>query len=215
MAEGATKPQNRLARVPLSAQRIIEAALTMIDRDGLEAFSFRGLAAGLGCQAMSLYHYFPSRAHLLEALVELMIAEASDFPDSGPWQDRLRGACDAFRQSALSHAGLFCYFSLFRLNNASGMALLERYFNILGAAGLGPEAQARQVHILRSYLTGACLAETARGTGSATPVPFAEARRDYPDMMAAAAFAGAEGRRARFDAGIAVLIRGIEAELNL
>ncbi len=45
-------------------EEIVTTALTFIEEEGLEAFSTRKLGARLGLQAMSLYHYFPSREAL-------------------------------------------------------------------------------------------------------------------------------------------------------
>ena len=45
-----------MARVRLSRERILDAALELIDAEGLDAMSMRTLAARLGVQAMSLYH---------------------------------------------------------------------------------------------------------------------------------------------------------------
>ena len=75
-------------RPPLTRERILAAALAVIDRDGLAGFSIRGLGASLGCEPMSVYHYFPSKAHLLDALVDEALAsvlsELSDSPGADP-----------------------------------------------------------------------------------------------------------------------------------
>ena len=49
-------------------KRIISAAIDLIERDGIEAFSMRRLAAELGCGLMSLYHHVPSRSSLLDGI---------------------------------------------------------------------------------------------------------------------------------------------------
>lgn len=199
----------------LSVPRIVEGAMTLIDADGLEAFSFRILAARLGCQAMSIYHYFPSKAHLCEALVDVLIAEAMDYPDTGPWPDRLRAAAGAYRKMAQRHPGMFMYFSSFRLNNRAGLDFLERTLAILAAAGLEPQAQARHFRILGHYLVGACLDEVVKGPSATHPVPFEEARLAYPGLMAVGPYFAGDRQKATFEAGIDLLIAGIEADLSL
>ena len=42
----------------LSRERIAGAAMKLVDRDGLDALSFRNLGAELGCEAMSIYPVF-------------------------------------------------------------------------------------------------------------------------------------------------------------
>lgn len=58
----------RPPREPLSRERIITAALELIEEEGLEGLSMRHLGRRLGVEAMALYHYFPNKAALLEAM---------------------------------------------------------------------------------------------------------------------------------------------------
>ncbi|MDW8235998.1 MAG: TetR/AcrR family transcriptional regulator [Bacteroidia bacterium] len=51
-------------------ERILEAALRLFAQDGYENVSLRRLATEVGLSAASLYHYFPHKAALLEALAE-------------------------------------------------------------------------------------------------------------------------------------------------
>ena len=54
----------------LSRERIVTAALALIDADGLGAFSTRRLAAALGVQGPSLYHHFANRDAILDAVAD-------------------------------------------------------------------------------------------------------------------------------------------------
>ena len=45
----------------LTPQAVVTTALALADRHGLEALTMRGLATGLGVEAMSLYHHFASK----------------------------------------------------------------------------------------------------------------------------------------------------------
>jgi AcrR family transcriptional regulator len=73
---------------PLSAERIEQAALALIEIEGVEGFSTRKLAAELGCEAMSIYHYFPSKGHLMDALVDRVMGEEMEVlgPDPTRWR---------------------------------------------------------------------------------------------------------------------------------
>src|SRR3954465_11717775 len=86
------------AGTALSRERIAAAAMGLVDREGLAALSTRRLGAELGCEAMSIYHHFPNKAHLMDALVDLMLAEASvPAAHQGDWLERLRQAAHGFR----------------------------------------------------------------------------------------------------------------------
>lgn len=59
------------AREALSRDRIVAAALDLVDEEGLEGLTMRALGRKLGVEAMALYHYFPSKDALIEAIGEI------------------------------------------------------------------------------------------------------------------------------------------------
>ncbi|MEO8452001.1 MAG: TetR family transcriptional regulator, partial [Gemmatimonadota bacterium] len=67
--------KTRPAKTALTRERILDAALAAVDRDGLEALTMRSLGRELGVEAMSLYHHFPNKARLLEGVVDRVLAE--------------------------------------------------------------------------------------------------------------------------------------------
>ncbi|WP_327005558.1 TetR/AcrR family transcriptional regulator [Dactylosporangium sp. NBC_01737] len=54
---------------------MIETALRLVDRDGLDALSMRRVAQDLGTGAASLYAYFANKDELLEQLLDRVIGE--------------------------------------------------------------------------------------------------------------------------------------------
>ena len=61
---------------PLTRQRVLEAALHLIDQEGLEGFSMRKLGASLGVEAMSLYNHVESKRAVFDGVIELLIVQA-------------------------------------------------------------------------------------------------------------------------------------------
>jgi AcrR family transcriptional regulator len=111
MATSRKRGATRRSREPLSRERIVEAALALIDEQGLAAFSTRKLGERLGCQAMSIYHHFPSKQHLLDALVDHAMASIDTEPvqpepiePAAPHAAQLSGDGQAISR-ALSTAG--------------------------------------------------------------------------------------------------------------
>jgi AcrR family transcriptional regulator len=70
-----TRRKAPVARQPLSAEAVIETALRLVDRDGLDALSMRRVAQELGTGAASLYAYFANKDELLEQLLDRIIGE--------------------------------------------------------------------------------------------------------------------------------------------
>jgi TetR/AcrR family tetracycline transcriptional repressor len=60
-------------RESLTHERVVEAALQIVDRDGLEKLSMRRLGAELGVDPMAVYYYIPNKAALLDGLVEALM----------------------------------------------------------------------------------------------------------------------------------------------
>ncbi len=64
--------------------------MDLVELQGLPGLTTRRLGAALGCEAMSIYHHFPSKQHLLDALVERAIAGVAEPPPDADPVERLR-----------------------------------------------------------------------------------------------------------------------------
>jgi len=62
-------------QAPLSRERLLAAALEIVDRDGVDGLSMRQLARALGRDPMSLYRHTADKAAVLDGLAELVLAE--------------------------------------------------------------------------------------------------------------------------------------------
>ena len=71
-------------RSALTRERIVELALEIIDEDGLEAMNMRRLAADAGVKPMSLYHHYPNKRAILDAVGEKIAAAALGVVAAGP-----------------------------------------------------------------------------------------------------------------------------------
>lgn len=184
----------RRTRVPAAAPRaalsrplIVEAALQMVAADGLAALSTRKLGALLGCEAMSIYHHFPGKQHLLDALVDHVIA-SFEWPDPAASPlDRLRAAMYSYRAMAHRFPALFPLVGLHRLNTPTGVHFIEGVLAIVQAVVPDAELAARHFRTMGYYLLGASLDETAgyaKGPSAAEPVDGAFIERECPRLAA-------------------------------
>src|SRR3954451_7270669 len=75
--EGAPMPKSAsepAVRPSLTRERIVLAAIEVIERDGEDALSMRAVAAELGVAVMSLYNHVPNKADLLSGVAQHVVA---------------------------------------------------------------------------------------------------------------------------------------------
>ena len=94
-------------RSSLTSREVARAALTMVERDGLDGLSMRRLADDLGVQAASLYWHVQSKDHLLDLMAgELFSTLKLPAPVPAPhggWRSGLRDLSAAYYRFLLSH----------------------------------------------------------------------------------------------------------------
>jgi AcrR family transcriptional regulator len=67
----------------LSRERVLGAALALVDREGLSALSMRRVGTELDVEAMALYRYAHSKDELLDGLVEALFIELHEIAGPG------------------------------------------------------------------------------------------------------------------------------------
>jgi Bacterial regulatory proteins, tetR family len=70
-------PGERESPSGLGADRIVGAAIDLADARGLSAVSMRRVADRLGVGTMSLYTHVPGKAELLDAMLDVVLAETA------------------------------------------------------------------------------------------------------------------------------------------
>ena len=168
-----TQSKKPLAKKPLEPGVIARAALKLIDREGLEACSMRRLGAELGVEAMSLYHHLPDKEALLDAVMELLVAQV-EIPAEGPWETRMRRALRSHREVALRHPRAYILLLTRPYRTTPLLDYCERLAAMVAALGLGPKGSARAFRLVGHWLDGALLyasAGPARKTQPAVPPP--------------------------------------------
>src|SRR4051812_43397732 len=89
----------RAAAPSLSRDRILSAALGVVEWEGAAALSMRRLAQELDVWPMSLYTYFHDKDELLDAIAA-RAAGAVALPDEAEsWRERLRALLHAVREA--------------------------------------------------------------------------------------------------------------------
>ena len=96
----------------LSLDRIVSAALELVDEQGIGAATMRAVSSRLGVRSMSLYRYMQDRDDLLGEVVERIVNELADDPEVQPypvdgWRPYLARMAHGVRRYARAHPHAF------------------------------------------------------------------------------------------------------------
>ncbi|MDP9869976.1 MULTISPECIES: TetR/AcrR family transcriptional regulator C-terminal domain-containing protein [Streptosporangium] len=150
--------------IPLSRERIIEAALHIADSQGLRRLTMRRLGDALQVEAMAIYHHLPrGKDALMDALAEHVTTVHAE--PGQTWQDSARAWCRASRAALREHPGVLALALTKPAKGRAAVAVREQT-DQLADAGL-PDA-ARAVRAMRAYVFGAVAVEVQQ-SGWAEP----------------------------------------------
>ncbi|MDX6697065.1 MAG: hypothetical protein QOE65_462 [Solirubrobacteraceae bacterium] len=91
----------------LSRDQVAEAALGLVDAEGLNALSMRRLAGRLGVGTMTLYGYFRDKDDLLAAVVDAAAGDSPEWEErGGDWRAQLARLAHALRDGLERHPSL-------------------------------------------------------------------------------------------------------------
>jgi AcrR family transcriptional regulator len=152
-------------RAGLSPERVRDAALKLIDRDGVDGFSMRKLAAELGVEAMSLYRHAPSRDAILDGVIDEVAAGVVLDPASPDWRAQVRLFAVGLREQLVTHPNVFRLVLVRPLTTPlplRGPAVLratEPLLDVLSRGGLTPVAAAAAYRRVIAFVMGRVLVE--------------------------------------------------------
>ncbi|MEY9948107.1 TetR/AcrR family transcriptional regulator [Kitasatospora sp. GAS1066B] len=207
-------------RTPLlSRERIVEAALALVDAEGLEALSTRRLAAELSVSGPSLYNHFATKDELLDAVVDSVMGEVDlgmFAPDTrsgggagsgGDWRTALRDWARSYRAALAGHPHIVPVLAQGPGRRPNALRLADAVYGCLVEAGW-PRGQATRIGaLMRYFITGSALGSFAAGF----PEDVQLYAGDYPHLGEAHRLA--EHRRAvdegAFETGLEALLDGL------
>jgi AcrR family transcriptional regulator len=154
------RPGGDAVRAALSRDRIVRAAVELIERKGADALSMRALAAELGVAVMSLYNHVRSKAALLDGIAEYIIGGMSvpDHPEAH-WTERARALVRAYRKVAHDFPRSVTIVLARRINPPVGLRPVEHALAIADDAGFDGETSVRIMRALLAYAMGAQMRE--------------------------------------------------------
>jgi AcrR family transcriptional regulator len=215
-------------RAPLSREAIVEAALRVLDREGLEGVSMRRVAEELGTGAGSLYWHVGNKDELLGLVFERVAGEVElPPPDPARWQEQYKDVARNARRVLRSHRDI-ARWSLGRIPiGPNTLRVNEWQLSLLRAAGIPDRVAALAGDLFGLYVGAHAFEETlglSSPTGEELPAEEVIAMlRGYlaslpptrfPNIVELVDELMAGGPDDRFEFGLDLFVRGLAAHAS-
>jgi AcrR family transcriptional regulator len=157
--------------------RIVTAALQIVDDEGADALSMRTLAQRLNSGTATLYRHFTSRAGLIAAVVDKMFGAIElDVAalNASPWQDACKVAAHSMFDALCRHRNVASLLVDDVPVGPNALAAREQMLAFLLANGFPPALAARSYATLSRYILGFAMQLTNNSRGNLGEAPLAQ-----------------------------------------
>jgi AcrR family transcriptional regulator len=148
-------------RPRLTRQRVLEGAVALADRIGMEGFTIRKLAAELDTKPMTIYHHLPNKEAIIDGMVDLVFAEIDVPPTDVDWKTAITHRARSARAVLASHPWAT---PLMESRENPGPATLGHHDAVLGCfrgGGFSIEMTAHAYAVVDAFIYGFALQEAS------------------------------------------------------
>jgi AcrR family transcriptional regulator len=175
-----------VTNLPLSRERILECAVVVADRDGLEAASLRRVAGELGVHVTSLYHHVATKEALLDGVLEELLIRADLPVGEVTWDHWVRQFVAGVSGVARDHPGAFPVLMRRPVQGARALVTFESGLAAFRCGGMDTAEAYAAVKAVTLAALGCCL-EVAGAAASGGPLPQTDLGvldpEDFPEVM--------------------------------
>jgi TetR/AcrR family tetracycline transcriptional repressor len=198
----------------LTKEKIVDAALALMEREGLQGVSMRKLAQELDAGAATLYWHVGDKEQLLGLMLDRIVGESKSVePDPENWQEQVKQLARNARELLKSHRGA-AELSMGRVPvGPNSMPVLERYLAVLQAAALPAQVIAYAADMFSLYVGAFAFEESMPPVDSEQMGAYFRSlpADEYPILTSLADELVAGDPDARFEWALELLVRGLEA----
>lgn len=211
-------------RVPLTRARVIEAALRIMDAEGLEAVTMRRIGRELGVEAMSLYNHVKDKDDILDGVSELVMSEFELPPSTGDWREDGKNAAREWRRLLRTHPNVMALMAERRkpLANPESLRPMDSAIGILRGAGLDVRDAAQAFNAFGSYIMGFVMMEQGMMFGHDADEGHVAMHEDiartfgedFPNLVEAFPVIHECSTDEQFEFGLDLMMRGLESRVT-
>jgi AcrR family transcriptional regulator len=141
-------------RAPLTRMRVLEAAVALADRDGIDALSMRKLGQELGVEGMALYRHVRDKEAILDGIVDVVMGEVEAPDRAADWKAGLRGLAFASRSVMLRHPWAPAVIVTRPDVGPETLRHIDRVLGFLDAGGFSVDMAHHALHVFGSRVFG-------------------------------------------------------------
>ena len=209
-------------RPPLTRQRVVTQALTLIAHHGAQALTMRTLAARLGVVPGALYRHVRNKEQLHDLVLDGVLAEVDTHLDpTMAWTQQLKTLAHRLRAVLDDHPGVAALLKTRDPLGPHSLALAEAFLAPLRTAGFPDRDAGLAFFLVVDYTIGFAVGSTRtsvneqRVQDAATRAQLHEFFRTlpadrFPALVALGEHVWVDNRDERFATGLDVLVDGLE-----
>ncbi len=220
------RERERQGRPTLTRDQIVDAAIAILDEEGLDSLSMRRLGQRLDAGATSLYWHIRSKDELLDLVLDRIIGEVvAEVGEPQGWREWMTATARSLRRVLLRHRAVAPIMGERPTFGPNALAALEQLLAALRAAGFGDAAALLASTTVVNWASGFAVFEVRDPVGPAATdadrqafieefraftagLPLAE----FPTTVALLPLGATITADAQFEYGLEVLLDGIEAQ---
>jgi AcrR family transcriptional regulator len=139
----------------VTPQRVVDAAVRVIDKDGLDALTMRRLAHDLGVEPVTVYRQLPNKEAILAAVAEHLWRDMRpETPEGDDWRAQVRAMWLGLYALMRAHPNAIPVIAKGGTYSASAAGGIAGMVALLRDAGLTPDQAGELMHILSACLVG-------------------------------------------------------------
>jgi len=149
--------------IPLSQERIIEAAVRLLQRDGFDRFTMRSLAIELGVATGAVYRHSGGKENILALAADFILDDIRVAGHDEDWRIALTQNAQAYRIVFKRYPGVAAYLTMHLGETPVRQQAIKHSIGILLRAGQNKSDAHHTAAVLNAYI------RASAGDGDAMP----------------------------------------------
>lgn len=207
-----------ITRLPLTRERIIEAAVALADSNSIDELSMRKLGAELSVEAMSLYNHVENKDDIFDGMIDHVFAAIPLPATDRDWRVSIRETALIAMDQFVAHPWVANLLMERGNYGQSSLQFMDRVLGLLRTAGFSDEDAHHAWQMLASHTMGYAFQQASGGYGDTEwdglEQKLSKLDDRYPNVVQLAPYIAECEFVTEFAFGLDIIIDGLDARLG-